>query len=86
VLRPGTQGPGVFILQDALIKCYGQAITQNAIYSEEVVRAVRNVQNFHRVLGPIPSLVVDGVYGPATRAAMVFSKYHPNGGPFSHCF
>jgi len=85
VLRPGTQGAGVFILQDSLIKCYSQRITQDAIYGNKTAEAVKNVQNFHRILGPIPILMVDGVYGPATRSAMKFAKYHENG-VFSHCF
>ena len=81
VLRPGDRGAGVFILQDALIHCYGQRIAQDAIYGDAMVQSIRNVQRFHQDKG----LKVDGVYGPATRAAMVFSKYKPDGG-FDHCW
>jgi len=89
VLRPGNRGAGVFILQDALIKCYSQRLTQDAIYGNKTAEAVANVQRFHRILGPIPNLAVDGVYGPATMSAMTFAKYFTDGprtGDFSHCF
>ncbi|HZH74527.1 MAG TPA: peptidoglycan-binding domain-containing protein [Archangium sp.] len=86
VLRPGDRGAGVFILQDALIKCYSQKITHDAIYGKKTAEAVANVQRFHKILDPRPNLAVDGVYGPDTMSAMEFGKYEVNDGPFSSCF
>jgi peptidoglycan hydrolase-like protein with peptidoglycan-binding domain len=79
VLRPDDHGAGVFILQDALIRCYSQRVPQNGIYGWETLVGVRNVQAFHKVK-------VDGVYGPNTRMAMTFTKYERSGGPRHYCW
>jgi peptidoglycan hydrolase-like protein with peptidoglycan-binding domain len=78
-LWPGDRGAGVFILQDALIKCYGQTIAQDAIYGNATRQAVRNVQAFH-------GIPIDGVYGYGTRAAMVFAKYRRDNGAYVTCW
>lgn len=78
-LWPGDQGAGVFILQDSLIRCYGQNIAQDAKYGSATSQAVRNVQAFH-------GLRIDGVYGPATEDAMVFAKYRRDNGAYVRCW
>lgn len=72
LLGVGNQGPGVFVLQDALRRCYGQGIALDAIYGGGTAEAVRNVQRFHKI-------AVDGAYGPQTHKAMAFPKYDTNG-------
>jgi peptidoglycan hydrolase-like protein with peptidoglycan-binding domain len=72
VLGVGNQGPGVFVLQDALRRCYGQGIVWDAIYGGATRDAVRNVQRFHGITD-------DGTYGPQTHKAMVFPKYDTKG-------
>jgi hypothetical protein len=83
VLRPGDRGAGVFILQDALIRCYEQRMPQDGIYGEKTTVGVRNVQAFQRATTH-KMLKVDSVYGQDTRAAMTFAKFKPNG-EFDHC-
>jgi hypothetical protein len=78
-LRTGDRGPGVFVLQDTLRRCYGQNIAQDAIYGDATMRAVRNVQAFHRV-------TVDGVYGPVTSRAMIFARYLRDSNYFTRCW
>ncbi|MFI6025000.1 peptidoglycan-binding protein [Amycolatopsis magusensis] len=77
-LRQGDSGPGVFVLQDALRRCYNQQIAQDAQYGPATRNAVQNVQNFH-------GLVTDGTYGPHTRVAMAWGKY-TTGGAFVGCW
>jgi peptidoglycan hydrolase-like protein with peptidoglycan-binding domain len=79
VLGPGSQGAGVFVLQDALRRCYGQNIAQDAVYGEATRQAVINVQAFH-------GLPRDGAYGPDTRSRMVFAKFFEGGGEFASCW
>jgi hypothetical protein len=78
-LRIGDRGPGVYVLQDALIRCYGQMIAQDAIFGEATRQAVRNVQAFHHVR-------IDGVYGPETNDAMVFAKYYRDTNIYHSCW
>lgn len=78
-LRPANAGAGVFILQDALIRCYGQRIAQDGHYGAATRDAVKNVQRFH-------GLTVDGVYGPKTRSVMTFSKFRLDTTHYTHCW
>lgn len=78
-LALGSSGAGVYVLQDALRRCYGQNIAQDAQYGSATRQAVKNVQAFH-------GLSADGVYGPNTRNAMAFAKYLPNGGAYVGCW
>lgn len=82
VLRVGNQGPGVFVLQDALRRCYAQKIALDAIYGPNTRDAVRAVQAFH---GFKPQ-DIDGVYGPQTRAVMTFPKYRNSDDRYDHCW
>lgn len=59
---------GVVALQNALIRCYGQAITPDGDFGTLTERALKNVQTVH-------GLKVDGIYGPDTYGAMWFPYY-----------
>ncbi|MEU6073187.1 peptidoglycan-binding domain-containing protein [Micromonospora sp. NPDC047074] len=76
ILAQGHATDGVYKLQDALIRCYGQSIGKDGIFGAQTAAAVRNAQRIH-------GLAVDGVYGPNTRAAMIWPKYY--NGNFNHC-
>jgi Putative peptidoglycan binding domain len=80
VLYNRTETEGVFKLQDALNRCYGQGLTVDGIYGPGTEAAVRNVQRFH---GFQPE-DIDGRYGPQTRAAMTWPKYL--NGSYHHCW
>ena len=56
----GLTSYGVYFLQVALRKCYGQSIAADAQFGYNTREALRNAQRIHR----IPD---DGVYGPQTR-------------------
>ena len=77
VLGLNNQGAGVLVLQDALIRCYGQPIPADAKFGKKTRDAVRNVQAFHK-------LKIDGVYGPLTKSAMAFPKYRD--GRYAYCW
>lgn len=79
ILAQGDQGAGVFVLQDALRRCYAQAIAWDAIYGPATAEAVRNVQRWH-------GITVDGIYGPQTRAAMAWPKYRDSDNQYDHCW
>jgi hypothetical protein len=66
----GDQAHAVWVLQRALIQCYGQDIDADGKYGGDTQEAVRNVQRFHNRFGA--GLTVDGVYGPNTAAHMEF--------------
>lgn len=82
ILGVGSQGPGVFVLQDALRRCYGQKIPWDAIYGIKTRDAVKNVQRFHK----FKEEDIDGEYGSQTRAAMVWPKYRDSDNKYSHCW
>lgn len=82
VLGVGNTGDGVYKLQDALRRCYGQNIAHDGAYGTQTANAVRNVQAFHG----FPAGDRDGVYGPQTRAAMVWPKYRESDGGYDHCW
>lgn len=69
---------GVFVLQDALRRCYGQPIAQDSVYGPATVQAVKNVQAFH-------GLPTDGVYGPATQSRMIWAKFRNSNDSFVRC-
>jgi murein L,D-transpeptidase YcbB/YkuD len=79
VLGVGSSGDGVYKLQDALRRCYGQSIAHDGAFGAQTQQAVRNVQTFH-------GLPRDGVYGPQTRAAMTWPKYRESDGGYDHCW
>ena len=56
-------GEAVAALQDALVRCNGQAIGVDGGYGPDTARAVSAVQGQH-------GLAVDGAYGPDTGRAM----------------
>lgn len=62
ILRSGSIGAAVGDLQRRLFTA-GYAVDQNNIYDEQTERAVRQLQTRAR-------LVVDGIYGPKTEAAL----------------
>jgi Putative peptidoglycan binding domain len=76
ILGRGNQTEGVYKLQNALNRCYGQNLTVDGVYGAATERAVKNVQAKY-------GLPQDGVYGPQTRAAMTWPKYL--NGQFNHC-
>lgn len=76
VLVNGISGDGVYKLQDALRRCYGQNIAKDGDYGTATEGAVRNVQRLHGIR-------VDGDYGPSTRSVMIWPKYL--NGTFHHC-
>jgi peptidoglycan hydrolase-like protein with peptidoglycan-binding domain len=77
VLTNGAQTDGVFKLQDALNRCYGQGLVADGDFGPATEAAVRNVQRFH-------GLPVDGDFGPQTSAAMTWPKYL--NGSYNHCW
>lgn len=79
VLGRGNQGTGVFWLQQALWRCYGQNIARDGIFGPATQQAVRNAQRFHRI-------AVDGVFGPQTSRAMAWPKYVEEGGSYAGCW
>jgi peptidoglycan hydrolase-like protein with peptidoglycan-binding domain len=77
VLRPGDQGPGVYVLQDAISKCYTK-IVADGLFGRETDAALRYIQRLH-------GLVTDGVYGPRTRDAMRWPWYRDSDNGFLGC-
>ncbi|GGQ84795.1 peptidoglycan-binding domain-containing protein [Couchioplanes azureus] len=78
ILGVGSSGTGVKVLQDALVRCYGQGIERDGQYGPATRDAVANVQRFY-------GLTVDGTYGPDTRGAMKWPKYRESDQGFDHC-
>jgi hypothetical protein len=63
----------VRLLQDALARCNGQAVTVDGAYGPQTSQAVSAVQEGHGAR-------VDGVYGPDTRRAMAWPQDTGDGG------
>jgi Putative peptidoglycan binding domain len=63
----------VRLLQDALARCNGQAVTVDGAYGPQTRQAVSAVQEEHGAR-------VDGVYGPDTRRAMAWPQDTGDGG------
>jgi hypothetical protein len=69
----GDQEHAVWVLQRALIQCYGQNLGPagaDGKYGGYTQEGVRNVQKFHNHFGA--GLDEDGVYGPRTKDFMEF--------------
>ena len=70
ILRRGDHDNlGVYALQLTLNNCYRQHIAIDLDFGPATERALRNAQAWERATSS-PHLVVDGIYGPATRTAM----------------
>ena len=61
----GANNFGVYWLQIALIRCYGQSIVADAKFGTATQWALKNAQRIHG----IPD---DGVYGPQTRGTIMW--------------
>jgi hypothetical protein len=72
LLVEGNNTRGVYKLEDALERCYGQNVNLNNHYGNDTTAAVKRVQDFH-------GIQVDGKYGPQTANAMFFPVYESDG-------
>jgi peptidoglycan hydrolase-like protein with peptidoglycan-binding domain len=66
-LRQGARNFGVWAMQNALSRCYGQDIISDTEFGPRTRAALVNAQ---RMMGASP----DGEYGPQTRALMKFVR------------
>jgi hypothetical protein len=65
LLVEGNTTDGVYKLEDALERCYGQNVALDRHFGNDTTAALKRVQDFH-------GITVDGKYGPETAGAMFF--------------
>ena len=77
-LRRVYTGGAVWVLQDAMKRCYGQNIAVDAIYGNDTHNAVLNVQSFHGwIHGDFESRMA--------AADMLWPTYHLGSNAFTGC-
>jgi peptidoglycan hydrolase-like protein with peptidoglycan-binding domain len=69
----GSDAEAVVVLQDALVRCNGQAIAVDGEFGPDTEQAVINVQQQH-------GIAADGAFGPATMGVMQWPTETSSGG------
>ncbi|WP_162465632.1 peptidoglycan-binding domain-containing protein [Streptomyces taklimakanensis] len=77
-VRHGARGGEVSAIQRSLRYCYGRDIVVDGVFGDKTLAALKNVQS--RI-----GVASDGVYGPRTRDAMSWPRYHESTGQIYGC-